>query len=126
MHGSPIPGAAQRPVVSVYNANASNIAAVYDTAVANGADTVVGPLEKAAVAVLAGRAELAARTLALNTTDGDSNHAFNFFQFGLTPEDEAIATADKVWADGYARVVAMAPLGPWGERGDVGFRRSLA
>jgi len=113
-------GNSSRPVVSVYTANAQTINAVYDEAVANGADLIVGPLEKPAVEALINRVELPVRTLTLNTSDAtrsaNSLGSVGLFQFGLTPEDEARAIAENTWADGHARVVAIGPDTVWGSR----------
>jgi len=113
-------GSSGRPIVSVYNADAETIVAVYDTAVANGADFIVGPLEKPAVEALMQRQELPVRTMALNSgaitgTAATANET-GFFQFGLTPENEAASVADKAWSDGHTRVVAMTPQTNWGRR----------
>jgi hypothetical protein len=111
-----------RPTVSIYAVDAGTINSVYDRAVANGADLIVGPLEKSTVETLAARPELPVRTLALNaapTTAGGKSGpvgAANFFQFGLIPEDEAEQVAEKSWADGHSRAVALGPDSPWGTR----------
>lgn len=109
-----------RPVVSVYSASTQNINEIYDIAVANGADLVVGPLEKPALEALLGRGDLPVRTLALNSTSSTSDATgagdANFFQFDLAPEDEAAAAAERAWADGHVRLVSMVPASPWGER----------
>jgi outer membrane PBP1 activator LpoA protein len=118
------PTSANRPVVSVYSVDAATVNSVYDRAVSNGADLIVGPLEKSTVEALIARTDLPVRTLALNVADDfgvagsedDPIDAALFFQFGLTPEDEAAAAAEKAWADGHSRVVAMGPESPWGTR----------
>lgn len=113
-----------RPGVSFYSVETDNVNAVFDQAVADGADLIVGPLEKSSVEVLRARAELPVRTLALNVADnsivevadGESVDAARFFQFGLTPEDEAQRVAERAWSDGYSRALAMGPESPWGNR----------
>lgn len=113
-----------RPTVSVYSVDASRVNTVYDTAVANGADLIVGPLEKSAVETLTARAELPVRTLTLNVVDsavgpratGDAGGSARLFQFGLSPEDEAADAAEKARSDGHSRAVILAPETPWGRR----------
>ena len=118
------PKTTNRPIVSVYSVDSPSVNAVYDRAVSDGADLIVGPLEKSTVEALTARPELPVRTLALNVTDklanieptGESVGGARFFQFGLTPEDEAAQAAAKAWADGHSRAVAMGPDTPWGKR----------
>ena len=111
-----------RPSVSIYDATTANVDAAYETAVQNGADFIVGPLEKPAVEALAARAELPVRTMALNVAESASGAA-GFFQFGLTPEAEAAAVARKAWADGHTRAIAMTPETAWGQRVGDAFAR---
>lgn len=115
---------ATRPTISIYSVNQATVNAVYDTAIANGADLIVGPLEKSTVEVLTARPELPVRTLTLNVTDnsvvtgaGDElAGSARLFQFGLSPEDEAIAAAEKAWSDGHSRAITLVPQTPWGKR----------
>ena len=114
-----------RPVVSVYAVTDETVNAVYDAAVANGADFVVGPLTKPAVESLMRRPELPIRTMALNSATRSGVPAVAgaaFFQFGLTPESEAASVADKAWADGRTRAIVMAPRTDWGKRVAEAFR----
>lgn len=114
-----------RPIVSVYSVSDETINAVYDTAVENGADFVVGPLTKPAVENLMRRGELPVRTLALNSGSGGGIAAVAgapLFQFGLTPENEARSVAEKAWADGHGRAVVMSPRTDWGKRVASAFR----
>jgi hypothetical protein len=66
----------------------SNVVSQYQQAVSSGADLVIGPLDKIAVQNLANSTELTVPVLALNRI---SNSAKQLFQFGLAPEDDAIA-----------------------------------
>jgi len=112
-----------RPTVSVYYVDADRVNAVYDTAVTNGADLIVGPLKKSAVETLIARDEIPVRTLTLNVADSAIDpsltidlHGSRLFQFGLLPEDEAAGVAEKARADGFLRAVTLAPATPWGTR----------
>lgn len=114
-----------RPVVSVYAVSDETVNAVYDEAVRNGADFVVGPLTKPAVENLIRRPELPVRTLTLNSTTGAAPAVAAgaaFFQFGLTPENEARSVAEKAWTDGHSRAIVMAPRTDWGKRVAAAFR----
>ena len=114
-----------KPVIKIYNADNQNIIDVYQTAVNDGADFVVGPLEKEAVATLISSGKILVRTLALNQIDNpvgstSSTSAFNpspqLFQFGLSPEDEARVAAERAWFDGHANALIITPDSSWGDR----------
>jgi uncharacterized protein len=129
-------GDPERAVV-VYDANASNVQALYDQAVDEGADFIVGPLEKPAIQALLKRGSLPVPTLALNQIDGDSAVAAGapeaggaspgpapaVYQFALSPEDEARQIAERAWLDGRVRALVIAPEGPWGTRVVGAFKR---
>ena len=123
------PNHGSRPAVSVYSVDANTVNSVYDTAVANGADLIVGPLEKSAVEALTTRPELPVRTLTLNAVGnavdatGEITGLAHLFQFGLSPADEAASTAEKAHADGHVRAVTLAPQTPWGKRLTDEFKR---
>ncbi len=105
--------------IRIYDSNgAADIHAVYQQAVADGAELIVGPLSKTHLARLASSGAISIPTLALNYLD--SNHhpdlTGNLFQLGLAPEDEARQAARRMWADGHNRVGVIYPDIPWGER----------
>lgn len=82
-------------LVFIDSSNAARVLAGHARAVAEGADYVVGPLEKESVDRLAAGPALAVPTLALNRTTRDSPPAENLFQFALSPENEAAEAATK-------------------------------
>jgi uncharacterized protein len=113
-----------RPRVRVYDggSNPDGALAVYERALAAGADLVVGPLSKEAVATLARMATPTRPLLALNYLEPGQPAPANFYQFGLAPEDEARQVADRALADGHRRAVALVPEGDWGRRTHEAFR----
>lgn len=86
----------------------------YQQAVAEGAEFVIGPLDKTAVSQLAREEELPVPTLALNYAEAPASA--NLYQFGLAPEDEAREVAERAWLEGYTRAAVMMPASPLGER----------
>ncbi len=86
----------------------------YQQAVAEGAEFVIGPLDKTAVSQLAGQEELPVPALALNYAETAANS--NLYQFSLAPEDEAREVAERAWLEGYTRAAVMVPGSPLGER----------
>ncbi len=82
------------PLVKFYDTEGNaNIAQLYQQALSDGANAVVGPLEKQHVAQLH-QQPLAVPTLALNRTDSGSQATPNLYQFGLAAEDETAQIAD--------------------------------
>lgn len=124
---------------------------VYQHAIEDGADFIVGPLHKPLVEALAQQAHpvpdeldgappaltppghdrqkeprperLSVPTLALNYRSDENLVAENFYQFGLLPEDEARQVAERAWLDGHNKALILAPEGEWGERMYASFIR---
>ena len=113
-----------RPQVSIYDANSLNVDKVYRDALANGAEFVVGPLEKNAIESLLKQGNVSVPTLALNHVDEEFNEYLpsrqnlhqGLLQFGLAPEDEAMQVAEKGIFDGHNRDLVITPANDWGVR----------
>jgi outer membrane PBP1 activator LpoA protein len=106
------------PEIVVYDTgdNPGNIVSIYNSAVAEGADFIIGPLNKDAVDILAKQAELSVPVLTLNYATDTNFVANNFFQFGLLPEDEASQTAERASLDNHYNAIIIAPRSEWGQR----------
>ena len=63
--------------------------------------------------------------LALNALPNDARGPDNLYQFALSPEDEARATARRILADGLKRGVALSPSGEWGTRVSTAFNQEF-
>jgi len=105
-----------KPAISVYNTTPANAAQIYDQAVAEGAELIVGPLEKAAVEALVRRGPLTSPTLALNQIGAPSTEGAALIQFGLSPEDEARKVAERAKRDSRMRALVITSDDNWGER----------
>lgn len=95
----------------VYNTDAQNIESLYDYVVKNGADYVVGPLQKSNVLKIA-QMPHPVPTIVLNDL-GKSEHP-NLYQFGLSPYDEAREVAKRAISKGARKALVIAPKGEWG------------
>lgn len=105
------------PEVLLYDSSRlSSLDDFYRQAQADGAQLVVGPLEKPLVKQLSDRPQLPLTTLALNYSDAGREAPAQLFQFGLAAEDEAREVARRAWADGMRSAVALVPRGDWGNR----------
>lgn len=113
------------PIIKFYDSSdVTNIYPVYDEAIDDGADLVIGPLDKALVNQLHRLPNLPVLTLALNYSDDDTtsssenssdnspqNSPENFFQFGLAPENEIEQAAQLATAAGFKNAAVITPSG---------------
>jgi len=105
-----------RTHIKVYDSNAGPIEQTYLQAVSEGAEFVIGPLDKQRVARLANMTDIKTPILTLNQTDIPPSVIDSFFQFGLNPEDEARQVAERASLEGLVRAIVIAPKGEWGDR----------
>lgn len=107
--------------------NAQLTWSIYQQAIDEGADFVIGPLLKDSIQQLAQSGFLPVPVLALNhVTDTDSTGDLLLYQFGLAPEDEARQAAERAFADGHQQLIALVPDSSWGERLLNAFTERLA
>lgn len=115
------------PSIRVYDVTTPNgrvrddIYTIYENAVSDGAEFVIGPVSKDAIESLAFRSDLSAPVLALNYISNTVSPHGLFFQFGLSPEDEARQVAERAWNDGHRQAIALTPEGEWGQRMHTAF-----
>lgn len=105
------------PSITVFDTQGKNSRDVYETAVTQGADFIVGPLDKPSVTTLATGSTTTVTTLALNATPNDvriSNNAL--YEFTLSPTDEAEQAAMKAQQDHHHNVIVIAPQNALGQR----------
>lgn len=106
--------------IRVYDTSGKNIKDVYQQAVSEEADFVVGPLSKQDLAALI-HTDVRVPTLALNTLDSDRPTDKKLFQFGLSPKDEIKQIADKAWQEGHRRAIFMTSKDTWGQNIQISF-----
>lgn len=113
-HSSP-----PKPQLRFYDTggNAQLTWSVYQLAIEDGADFVIGPLLKDSINQLAQSGFLPIPVLALNhVSNTASSNELSLYQFGLAPEDEARQAAERAFADGHQQLVALVADNAWGER----------
>ncbi len=104
-------------VIRVYDVHSEGGAsAAYSSAVADGAEFVIGPLLKNQVVELANDILVPVPVLTLNYLPEDTLAPPGLYQFALAPEDEARAAAERAVADGRQNAVALVPNNDWGRR----------
>ena len=114
-------GRAARPRIRIYDVAERDAPSAYLQALGDGSDFVVGPLTREEVAALASLADGRATTLALNFLPDNVQVPERFYQYALSPEDEARLAARRIAADGRSSGVTLAPQSDWGRRVTAAF-----
>ncbi|MEX1196655.1 MAG: penicillin-binding protein activator [Pseudohongiellaceae bacterium] len=106
------------PGVRIYDTSErSRVLTQYRQAVEDGAQLVIGPLDKEAVRALQRRStSLPVPTLALNYTDNDLISPENLYQFGLAPEDDIRQLTRTARLNHHQLAAALTPAGGEYER----------
>ncbi len=106
------------PEIILYDTgdDAATTISYYRRAVNEGADFIIGPLQKDAVNVLAAQGQLTVPTLSLNYANDTLAGPQKLFQFGLLPEDEARQVAERASLDNHQAALVLVPESEWGTR----------
>ena len=104
------------PEVRQYDSSGDVIAA-YQQAIAEGADLVIGPIDKEKVTELSLMPSLEVPVLSLNYPDTPPAQPLKgFYQFGLAVEDEARQVARQAFLEGHRQAMVIIPSQEWSER----------
>ncbi len=110
-----LPQDANPPTIRIIDTSHGDIAEIYRQAVNQGANVIIGPLNKEAGLQLVQAGVINTPTILLNNLSGVTSNDY-LYQLGLSPEDEAIQAADKAWQEGYKKALIAAPANSWGQR----------
>jgi outer membrane PBP1 activator LpoA protein len=114
---SAVSGVDSQQQIRVYDVNsAGGVSDAYSQAVIDGAEFVVGPLLRRDVEVLASELLLSVPVLALNYLSDELPPPPGFYQFALSPEDEAASAAERAIDDEGQYAVALVPADARGRR----------
>ena len=103
------------PLIQIYDTSSTtNITKLYETAIEQGANFVVGPLTKSDVSSVVEDADINVPTLVLNQIT-DQKKSDNLYQFALSPENEAQSIAGTAAGLGYHQALVISSAGAWGE-----------
>jgi outer membrane PBP1 activator LpoA protein len=117
--------AATRPRLRVYDTAVTSIAETVAQANAAGATFIVGPLTREEVVASGELLTSRPPILALNFLPADRPTPEKYYQFALSPEDDARAVARYIGATGRRRGVVLTPEGDWGTRVAAAFDEEL-
>lgn len=105
-----------KPSIKVYDTG-NDVVYVYNRAIREGADFVVGPLMKDDVYRLSQTAHsIRTPILALNEHPGVNPYMRSFVQFSLAPEEEADQIVEKAKQSGFNNASIVVPDNNWGKR----------
>lgn len=116
------------PELIFYDTAAANtfIYELVENAVTDGAQLIIGPLRKEQVNEIVAISPLPMPVVALNSVSDDSIEIpNNFFQFGLSPEDDASSTAAYMGQHGISQAALLVPNNDWGSRISQSFSDSF-
>jgi len=114
--------AGSKGVVRVYDTNGTPIAGLYEQAVNDGAQLIVGPLDKQSVVDINLLPARPVPVLAVNYLPNGVAPGSGLFQFSLAIEDDARAVARRVHGDGIARVAIVESDLDWSNRALESFK----
>src|SRR5215472_1098470 len=117
--------AAARLRVRIYDTGTLSVAEALGRATGSGAELIVGPLTREEVIAAAQDAAARPPLLALNFLPPETPPPARFYQYALSPEDEARLVARRILADHHRRGIAIVPVGDWGTRVLAAFRQEL-
>lgn len=109
------------PEVILYDSS-GDILQLYQHAVDDGAELVIGPVEKEKVNELGLMPSLDVPVLALNYAEGSLNASLSgYYQFGLAVEDEARQVARQAFSEGKRQAMLIIPEQEWSQRAATAF-----
>jgi len=117
--------ATARPRLRVYDTAFTSIADTVAQAAAAGAIFIVGPLTREEVVAAGELLTSRPPILALNFLPADRPTPERYYQFALSPEDDARAVARFIGTTGRRRGVVLTPEGDWGTRVAAAFDEEL-
>ncbi len=102
-------------IVNFYNtASTTDIVTLYNHALEQGADLVIGPLDKPGILRLASADAIKVPTIVLNELPAHKSAPRDLIQFSLVQTAEAEQVAKRAWQDGKRRALVIIPAGQWG------------
>ena len=102
----------QAPTITVYDTSNQDIKTVYEKAVNDGAQLIIGPLDKSKVATLSDWSGVSVPTIALNYSNKPVE-SDNLIEFGLSPTQSAVQSAELAWEQGASKLLIIKQKNNW-------------
>ena len=118
-----------KPTIRFYDTSVKDLdfMALYKKVVQEGANYIVGPLDKSIINQITLLNEIGSEfeipVLTLNYAEDSSSAANNLYQFGLLPEDEARQVAELAIRQNKTKAAILVPNGLWGQRLKTAFQQ---
>ena len=111
--------------IRTYDVASADILTQYKRAVDEGANVIIGPLDKRKLSILAKQgSQLARPVISLNHLNpGQGSAPTALYQYGLAPEDEARQVAGFAASRGQRRATVLYPDSQWGRRLSDAFKQ---
>ncbi|MDI1230158.1 MAG: penicillin-binding protein activator [Methylobacter sp.] len=103
-----------KSTITFYDSEQSTPQALYNQAVSEGAELIIGPLAKEQLQSLADSVSFTVPVLALNHIPGLQKN--RLYQFSLSPLDDTGQITHKAWEDGHQKVLLLVPENAPGKR----------
>jgi uncharacterized protein len=115
--------AANKPEILLMDSGitAQSARSAYQQAIAQGADFVIGPLQRDQVTAIFQNEQALVPMLALNFAQAPVLPPQGSLQFALLPEEEAAAVAERMFERGLKRVAVLVPSDDFGKRAAEAF-----
>ncbi len=116
---------ATKPKLRFYDSNTDDIVSLYQVAVAEGAEFVIGPLQKKSINSLLNDESLTTPILVLNMLDNEFSSDIKAYQFGLPIENEVRQVAEKLRSYDLDRAAVLVPNTATGDRALAAFKEQF-
>ena len=107
-----------RPTVKVYDTGFAHqeIRAIYEKAIAEGADFIIGPLGRQAIDQLVSNKRFPVPTLLIGNPTHPDSVSPNVYQLGMAPEQDGVQVARRAYAAGHRRALIIFSASDWSRR----------
>ena len=107
-----------QPTIKLYDTGLvhQEIRAIYEKAIAEGADFIIGPLGRQAIDQLVSDKRFPVPTLLIGSPTNPALASPNVYQLGMAPEQDGVQLARRAYATGHRRALIIFAASDWGRR----------
>jgi len=100
--------------IQFYDTSSHSIEALYQQAIKEDINIIIGPLDKANTAKIAALEPLTIPVISLNKALATNKH--NYYAFSLSPEEDVTQLLSLAWLKGHEKALILSPQSRYGER----------